>query len=115
MHLRLSFLLATLLISTIPAAAQLKTDPIPLAFTVQVASFPDQSVAEMYAARLAAAGERPLCDTIGIEGRGRWTRIFIGMFDTAEAAKRYGDALRTRGIITAFFIKRASPTLGLTR
>jgi len=115
MHSRLSFLLATLLISSIPAAAQPKTESSATIFTIQVASFPDLNEAEMYAARLAASGEQALCDTVGIDGRGRWTRVFIGMFDTAQAAKQYGDALRTRGVITAYFVKRASPTLSLTR
>jgi hypothetical protein len=115
MHSRLSVLFATLLISSIPAAAQLKTESTEMIFTIQVASFPDLGVAEMYAAKLTAAGEQPLCDTVGIEGRGRWTRVFIGMFDTPQAAIQYGDALRTRGLITGFFIKRASQSLSLTR
>lgn len=115
MHSGLSFLFAALLISPIPAGAQLKTDASAVIFTIQVASFPDLNAADIYAARLARAGEHPLCDTVGIEGRGRWTRIFIGMFDTSEAAKRYGDALRSRGVITSYFVKRASPNLALTR
>ena len=115
MQSRLSYLLAALLISTIPAAAHLRTDESAVTFTIQVASFPNTNVAKMYAARLANAGEQPVCDTVGIEGNGQWTRIFIGIFDTAQAAKQYGDALRSRGVITQFFVKRASPNLGLTR
>jgi hypothetical protein len=115
MHSSLSVLFATLLISTIPAAAQLKTESTEMLFTIQVASFPDLDVAEKYAAKLTAAGEQPLCDTVGIEGRGRWTRVFIGIFDTPQAAKQYGDVLRTRGLITGFFIKRALQSLSLTR
>lgn len=115
MQSRLSYLLAALLISTIPAAAHLRTDESELMFTIQVASFTEISVAKMYSARLTNAGEQPVCDTVGIEGHGQWTRIFIGIFDTARAAKQYGDSLRSRGVINEFFVKRASPNLGLTR
>ena len=115
MQSRLSHLLATLLISTIPAAAHFRTEESTVTFTIQVASFPDTTVAKMYAARLTNAGEQPVCDTVGIEGHGQWTRIFIGIFDTAQAAKQYGDVLRSRGVITEFFVKRASPNLPLTR
>ena len=55
MHSSLSVLFATLLISTIPAAAQLKTESTEMLFTIQVASFPDLDVAEKYAAKLTAA------------------------------------------------------------
>jgi len=115
MQSRLSYLLTTLLISTIPAAAHLRTEESAVTFTIQVASFTDTTVAKMYAARLANAGEQPVCDTVGIEGHGQWTRIFIGMFDTPQSAKQYGDALRSRGVITEFLVKKASPNLGLTR
>jgi sporulation related protein len=115
MYSSLSFLLTTLLISTIPAVAHLKANEPAETFTIQVASFPDIHEAEMYAARLVSAGENPVCDTIGIEGRGRWTRVFVGIFDTPQAAKQYGDALRSRGVISEFFVKRASPNLDLTR
>jgi len=115
MQSRLSYLLATLLISTIPATAHLRPDEFVVTFTIQVASYPDTHAAKMYAAKLADAGEQPVCDTVGIEGRGQWTRIFIGIFDTPQAAKQYGDALRSRGVITGFFVKRASPNLALTR
>ena len=115
MQSRLSHLLASLLLFSIPAAAHFRTDESTVTFTIQVASFPDINVAKMYAARLKNAGEQPVCDTVGIEGHGQWTRIFIGIFDTSQSAKQYGDALRSRGVITEFVVKRASPNLPLTR
>jgi hypothetical protein len=115
MHSRLSFFLTALLISTYPSAALSKSDPSAPHFTLQVASFPDAAQANRFAVGLVSAGEKPLFNTVEIEGRGFWTRVFLGLFDTTDTARRYGVTLVARGIIREFLVKKAEPTLAFTR
>jgi hypothetical protein len=115
MHLRLSFFLTALVISAGPSAAMSKSDLAAPHFTLQVASFPDTAQAGRFAAGLVTAGEHPVFDTVEIEGRGYWTRVFVGLFDTTDAARRYGVTLAARGIIKEFLVKKADPILALTR
>jgi hypothetical protein len=115
MHSRLSFFMAALLISTGPSGALSKPDPAASRFTLQVASFPDTAQANRFAAGLVLAGEKPLFDTVEIEGRGFWTRVFVGLFDTSDTARRYGGTLLARGTIKEFLVKKADPILAFTR
>lgn len=115
MHLRLSFFLTALVISAGPSAAMSKSDLAARHFTLQVASFPDTAQAGRFAAGLVTAGEHPVFDTVEIEGRGYWTRVLVGLFDTTDAARRYGVTLAARGIIKEFLVKKADPILALTR
>lgn len=115
MHSRLSFFLAALLISTGPSAALSKPEPAASLFTLQVASFPDTAQANRFAAGLVLAGEKPLFDTVEIEGRGFWTRVFVGLFDTADTARRYGGTLVARGTIREFLVKKGDAILAFTR
>ena len=115
MHSRLSFSLMALLISAVPCAAQSKPDAAGPNFSIQVASFPDTTLADGFAARLVRAGESPVCDTVEIEGRGYWTRILIGFFETTDAARRYGDALVARGVIREFLVRKAPLIWAVTR
>jgi hypothetical protein len=115
MHSKLSFFLTALLISSGPSAALSKSDPATPHFTLQVASFPDTAQANRFAAGLVSAGEKPLFDTVEIEGRGFWTRVFVGLFETTDTARRYGITLVGRGIIKEFLVKKADPILAYTR
>lgn len=114
MHSQLSFFLVAVLISGPSAAlaASNSTDPH---FTLQVASFPDTNQAERYAVGLVSAGENPAFDTVQIEGRGFWTRVFVGRFNTTDSARLYGVSLVTRGIIKEFLVKKADSVLALSR
>jgi len=115
MHSRLSFFLTALLISTYPSAALSKSNSSNPHFTLQVASFPDTAQANRFAVGLVSAGEKPLFDTVEIEGRGFWTRVFVGLFDTTDTARRYGVTLAARGIIREFLVKKADTILEFTR
>jgi hypothetical protein len=84
-------------------------------FTLQVASFPDTALAEKYVSKLTRAGELPAWGTVELPGRGEWTRIFIGSFKTVEAARRYGAALMSRGLIEDFIVKTERDTRLLSR
>lgn len=115
MHSTLSFFLAALLISAGPSAAMSKPDLAAPHFTLQVASFPDTAQAGRFAAGLVSAGEHPVFDTVEIEGRGYWTRVFLGLFDTTDAARRNGVTLVARGIIKEFLVKKADLNQSVTR
>ena len=115
MHLRLSFLLTALVISAGQSAAMSKSDQAAPHFTLQVASFPDTSQAGRFAAGLVTAGENPVFDTVEIEGRGYWTRVLVGRFDTTDAARRHGLTLVARGVIKEFLVKKAGLNQAVTR
>ncbi len=115
MRSRLSFLLTALLISAGQAAAVTRPNLATPHFTIQLASFPDPAMADRFAVRLVSTGESPVLDTVDIEGRGSWTRVLVGSFNTADDATRYGKALVARGIIKEFLVKNAWQNRGVTR
>ena len=115
MHSRLSsVLLAALLISAVTSPLRAMDEPDPL-FTLQVGSFTDRTQAQRFAVELVQAGESPVLDTVDIAGRGSWTRVFVGLFADADAARQKGVALLNRGIIREFLIKTIDSTESLTR
>jgi hypothetical protein len=115
MRSRLTFFLTSLLISANPVFALSQSDLATSQFTLQVASFPDSTQAASFAAGLAGAGERPSFDSVEIEGRGNWTRVLIGLFDTTDAARRHGLTLVARGLIKEFLVRKAGSNHLLTR
>jgi hypothetical protein len=115
MRSRLTFFLTALLIPANPLAAMSQSDMIAPIFTLQVASFPEATQAASFAAGLVGSGERPSLDTVEIEGRGDWTRVLVGLFDTTDAARRYGLTLVARGVIKEFLVRKAGSNQTLTR
>ena len=114
MRSQLCFFLQTVLILAAHSAASARSEPVPQ-FTLQVASFPDKNQAERFAVGLVRAGEKPAFDAVEIPGRGVWTRVFIGLFTSDDAARRQAFSLLARGIITQFLIKKAESIQALTR
>ena len=114
MHSRLFFVLAVPLISVVAANASSGTDQ-PATFTVQVASFPTRALADEFVAHLVRAGEHPSCATVDLQARGSWTREFVGLFATADAARRYGESLVTRRITKEFLVTRVDLNNAATR
>jgi SPOR domain len=84
-------------------------------YTLQVASFPDITLARQYAERLSRAGEPVGFGTFELPGRGHWTRVYIGSFTTAGEARDYGNALIARKLITEYLVKTASELQALSR
>jgi len=113
MHSSLSIFLSALLISATASAALAKADQTATYFTLQVASFPDPAQANRFAVGLA--GESPVLDRVEIEGRGYWTRVLVGLFDTPDAARRYGITLVARGIIKQFLVRKSGSNQSATR
>ncbi|HWX42401.1 MAG TPA: SPOR domain-containing protein [Blastocatellia bacterium] len=79
----------------------------PTSFTIQVASFPSFAEAKGLISQLEATGERPLWSEVEIPGRGKWTRVFIGSFESARAASVYARGLAARGVIRLYLVKPA--------
>lgn len=114
MQSKLAIFSAAILLS-LGSLAQAQADENAPGFTLQVASFPDTSLAEEFAARLARAGEQAVWGTVELPGRGDWTRVFVGSFKTTGAARGYGEALVRRGIIAEYLVKTAYDVKLLSR
>jgi hypothetical protein len=84
-----------------------ETQTNPTSFTIQAASFPSLAEAKGLISQLEATGERPLWSEVEIPGRGKWTRVFIGLFESARAASVYARGLAARGVIKEYLIKPA--------
>jgi len=108
-------LLAVLFLSVSPAKAALHPSATKPCYTLQVASFPSEKLANKFVVELVAAGEHPMCATVEVSGRGNWTRVFVGLFDTVASAGRYGKALIGRGVIKEFLVRRADASQAAIR
>jgi sporulation related protein len=107
MHSRLFFFLAALLLSATSSTAFSQSDLATSYFTLQVASFPETDLANRFVVQLVSAGEHPACSTVELNGRGSWTRVFVGLFKTTDQARLYGESLVARGIIKEFLVRKA--------
>jgi hypothetical protein len=87
----------------------------PFRFTIQVASFPEAEVAASFAARLKQAGMQPILEYANVPGRGRWTRVFVGSFESPYAARRFAEGLVARRLIVEFLIKSADEAVPTSR
>lgn len=114
MHSRLFLLSTAVFISLCPTTAFSDSDPA-VPYTLQVGAFPNTDLADKFVVRLVQAGEHPACATIELQGRGYWTRVFVGLFSTSAAARRYGENLIARGIASEFLVRRADLDQGVTR
>jgi hypothetical protein len=101
------FLFSTAVLISIGTAMAFADSDHAVPYTLQVASFPSVELADRFAAKLVLAGEHPVCATVELPGRGYWTRVFVGLFSTAEAASRNGKNLIARGILSEFLVRRA--------
>lgn len=115
MYSRLCVFTAALLISFGASSVPAQEEPAATYFTLQVASFPDTELANQFVIQLVREGEHPTCATIELQGRGHWTRVFLGLFPSAQAARRYGDNLKTRGTIVEFLIRKAELNEAVSR
>jgi hypothetical protein len=115
MYSRRCLFLTALLILACTSSAFPQSDLAATRFTLQVASFPNTELANKFVVQLAKAGEHPACATVELQGRGFWTRVFLGLFATADAARRYGDNLKARGIIAEFLVRKAELNQAVTR
>src|SRR5438105_13306299 len=104
---------ALLVLSMLPAQGKPADNRFP--FTLQVASFPDAALATQYAERLTQAGEPVGVGTFELSGRGYWTRVYVGSFQTAGEARDYGNTLIRRKLIAEYIVKAATELQSLGR
>src|SRR5215216_4864446 len=104
MQSRLFYLTAVLVLLVVSQARSQSGDST-CNFTLQVGSFPDLASAEKFISKLKHDGEQPAWGTVDLPGRGKWTRVFMGAFQTIEAARRYGNDLVKRAIVPDFLVK----------
>lgn len=109
------FFLTALLLLACTSSAFPQTDVTAANLTLQVASFPDTELANKFVVQLVKAGEHPVCATVELPGRGYWTRVFLGLFATPDAARRYGDNLKARRIIDEFLVRKTDLNQAVTR
>jgi SPOR domain len=114
MHSKLAFIASALFFLLTPPAQGQPAESI-FPYTLQVASFPDVTLAEQYAEHLSGAGERVGFGTYELTGRGRWTRVYVGSFKSTSEARRYGEALMGRGLIAEYLVKTARELQSLSR
>ena len=110
-----TFLWTAVLISVSSSVVFSRSDPTTSLFTLQVGSFPETILANRFVVQLVNTGEHPVCVTVELEGRGHWTRVFVGSFGTTSAARRYGETLVGRGIVNEFLIRKAELSQAVTR
>jgi len=107
MYSRRCLLLTPLFLLACASAAFPQSEPNAANFTLQVASFPNTELANNFVVQLVKTGEHPTCATVELQGRGYWTRVFLGLFATPDAARRYGENLMARGIVDEYLVRRA--------
>lgn len=105
MHPKQAFLSAISLVLVISSSVQSKGDNQISQFTIQVAAFVNIDDALVFVERLSRAGESPVWGEVDVPGRGRWVRIFIGVFDTFIEARRYAERLVSRALIQEFLVR----------
>jgi hypothetical protein len=105
MHSRKAFLSAISLVLAISSTVQSKSDDQDLQFTIQVAAFTNIEDAIAFAGKLSRSGESPVWGEVDVPGRGRWVRIFIGLFDSSGEARRYAERLVARALIQEYLVR----------
>jgi cell division septation protein DedD len=65
-------------------------------FTLQAAAFPTQAGADELAQKLKAAGLPSYVVSVDLARRGRWFRVRVGRFNTAEEAQRFAGEAQLR-------------------
>lgn len=105
MHSRQAFLSAISVILVLSSTAQSKSENRNSQFTIQVAAFTDINEAIALVGKLSREGESPVWGEVDVPGRGRWVRIFIGVFNTFIEARRYAQRLVARSLIREFLVK----------
>lgn len=65
-------------------------------YTVQIGSFKTEKDAQKITQAFKAKGYPVFTKRVDIPGKGAWHRVRIGVFETKEEARLYGDSLKSR-------------------
>ncbi len=74
-------------------------------FTVQVASYADETVARSHAAELKGKGWSAFYLSAQVSGR-TWYRVVVGLFDDSQSAKAFKDKLMTEAKVTSAIVQK---------
>jgi len=58
-------------------------------FTIQLGSYNTMDEAKQFAEGFTVRGYNPIINEVKIDGKGKWYRVSLGLFNTAEEAKKY--------------------------
>jgi len=73
-------------------------------FTVQLASFKDQTSANKFAAQFKDLKPKPTVRTVDLPGKGRWYRVQVGQLSSRDEASALADRLAKKYQLKAFVI-----------
>jgi cell division protein FtsN len=85
------------------------SEPAPAAdgkYTLQVGSHHEVGDARRQMSTLEESGVKPIMRSAELKGRGTWYRIYLGGFDTKEAAEKAGLEFKSRKVIDSFIIAK---------
>lgn len=89
--------------SQIPAFAR----PAPTGkYTLQVGSYPSISEAKDQTDGLEALGLKPFLREASLKGKGIWFRIFVGGYESKEAAEKAGVRYRGQHVLESFIVAK---------
>ena len=83
--------------------------------TIQVSSHKKAVDANREKKRLISRGLDAVVDHEQVKDKGMWYRVYIGQFDTREAATVFAKDLVQQGIIAGYWVKKRTVTLEVTK
>lgn len=75
-------------------------------YVVQVASFRSEPDARTMQTRLLGKGHRAFLQRVDLAEKGVWTRVYIGFFNSKDAASRVAERLKTEDKLTPMVRRR---------
>jgi cell division protein FtsN len=76
-------------------------------YTLQVGSYPNLKEAEPELLKLNENGLRPIVKEVELKGKGKWYRVVVGEYASAQDAETAGHSFRKENRIDAFVVIRA--------
>lgn len=77
-------------------------------YTLQVGSYPSMEEAQSVMDRLEKAGMAPALKAADLKNMGRRYRVFVGKFDSKDAAAAAGDKYRSDKVIESYVVQNRS-------
>jgi cell division protein FtsN len=75
--------------NTPETSPQTAKNPMAGKFTIQLGSYNTPDEARQFAEGFTVRGYSPIINEVKIEGKGKWYRVSLGLFNTLEEAKAY--------------------------
>jgi septal ring-binding cell division protein DamX len=75
--------------NTPETSPQTAKNPMAGKFTIQLGSYNTQAEARQFAEGFTVRGYSPIINEVNIEGKGKWYRVSLGLFNTVDEARNY--------------------------